>query len=125
MDPRNTWIANHEGSRLVLPVADLAQHMLDAICYYALDGRVIYDDIAKKPIPGIEKFPDVIANPNNVVPLSFLEVMAAAESSAEISMSCYAGAIMLQAIGLGGWTFDGMDCGWPYLVQAETQNFLA
>src|SRR3712207_9144289 len=27
MDPHNTWIANHEGSTLVLPVADLAQHM--------------------------------------------------------------------------------------------------
>jgi hypothetical protein len=44
MDPHNTWIANHEGSTLVLPVADLAQHMLGAIWYYALDGRVINDD---------------------------------------------------------------------------------
>src|SRR5688500_4788209 len=59
MDPHNTWIANHEGSTLVLPVADLAQHMLGAIWYYALDERVIYDDIAKKPIPGLEKFPNV------------------------------------------------------------------
>jgi hypothetical protein len=46
MDPHNTWIANHEGSTLILPVVDLAQHMLDGIWYYALDGRVIYDDIA-------------------------------------------------------------------------------
>jgi hypothetical protein len=109
MDPHNTWIANHEGSTLILPVADLAQHTLDAIWYYALDGRVIYDDIAKKPIPGTERFPDVIANTNNIVPLSFLEMMSMAECSAEISMSCYAGALMLQAMGLGGWAFDGMD----------------
>ena len=44
IDPHNTWIANHEGSTLILPVVDLAQHMLGAIWYYALDGRVINDD---------------------------------------------------------------------------------
>ena len=117
MDPHNTWIANHEGSTLILPVIDLAQHFLDAIWYYALDGKVVYDDIAKKPIPGLEKFPNVIANPNDVVPLSFLELMAVAECSAEISMSCYAGALMLQAMGLGGWAFDGMD--WMVILGAS------
>ena len=117
MDPHNTWIANHEGSTLILPVVDLAQHMLDGIWYYALDGRVIYDDIAKKPIPGIDKFPSVIANPNDVIPLSFLEMMSIAECSAEISMSCYAGALMLQAMGLGGWVFDGMD--WMAILGAS------
>ena len=116
MDPHNTWIANHEGSTLVLPVADMAQHTLDGIWYYALDGKVIYDDIAKKPIPGVEKFPNVIANQNNVVPLSFLEMMSMAECSAEISMSCYAGALILQAMGLGGWAFDGMD--WMVILGA-------
>jgi hypothetical protein len=117
MDPHNTWIANHEGSTLVLPVADLAQHMLGAIWYYALDGRVIYDDIAKKPIPGLEKFPNVVPDPNKIVPLSFLETMAVAECSAEISMSCYAGALMLQALGLGSWAFDGMD--WMVVLGAS------
>jgi hypothetical protein len=117
MDPHNTWIANHEGSTLILPVVDLAQHFLDAIWYYALDGKVVYDDIAKKPIPGLEKFPNVIANPNDVVPLSFLELMTIAECSAEISMSCYAGALMLQAMGLGGWAFDGMD--WMVILGAS------
>jgi hypothetical protein len=117
MDPHNTWIANHEGSTLVLPVVDLAQHMLDGIWYYALDGRVIYDDIGKKPIPGVEKFPNVIADPNKIVPLSFLEMMSVAECSAEISMSCYSGALMLQAMGLGGWAFDGMD--WMVILGAS------
>ena len=118
MDPHNTWIANHEGSTLVLPVTDLAQHTLDAIWYYALDGRAVFDDMAKKPIPGVEKFRSVIPNPNSmVVPLSFIEMMSMAECAAEISMSCYAGALMLQAIGLGGWAFDGMD--WMVILGAS------
>jgi hypothetical protein len=41
-----------------------------------------------------------------VVPLSFLEMMSVAEWSAEISMSCCTGSLMLQAMGLGGWAFD-------------------
>ena len=43
--------------------------------------------------------------------------MAVAECSAEISMSCYAGALMLQAMGLGSWTFDGMD--WMVVLGAS------
>jgi hypothetical protein len=43
--------------------------------------------------------------------------MSMAECAAEISMSCYAGALMLQAIGLGGWAFDGMD--WMVVLGAS------
>ncbi len=32
-----------------------------------------------------------------------------AELTAELSTSCYAGALMLQAMGLGGWMFNGID----------------
>jgi hypothetical protein len=49
MDPHNAWIANHEGSTLVLPVVDLAQHMLDAIWYLCARWQVVFNDIAKKP----------------------------------------------------------------------------
>jgi hypothetical protein len=44
-------------------------------------------------------------------------MMAAAECSAEISISCYAGALMLQAMALGSWTFDGMD--WMVVLGAS------
>ena len=43
--------------------------------------------------------------------------MAVAECSAEISISCYAGASMLQAMGFGGWAFDGMD--WMAILGAS------
>ena len=32
-----------------------------------------------------------------------------AEVTVELGTSCYAGALMLQAMGLGGWMFDGID----------------
>ena len=38
MEGHNTWIANHEGSTFVIPVGDLAQHVLATICYFTQNG---------------------------------------------------------------------------------------
>jgi hypothetical protein len=53
MEEHDTWIANHEGSTLIIPTGDLAQHVLSAICYYTINP--IYDDIARKQIPGLDR----------------------------------------------------------------------
>jgi hypothetical protein len=108
VEAHNTWVANQPGTLLVIPVGDLAQHVLLAICYMLQNGLVLTDDINKRPIPGIEKFKDIV-DPNNVWPITFLEQWSMAEVTAELSTSCYAGALMLQAMGLGGWMFNGID----------------
>jgi len=107
MEGHNTWIANHKGSTLIIPVGDLAQHMLSTICFYTQNGFPIYDDIKKKPIPGIEKFNNIL-DVNKTLPLTFMEQYSLTELTAELSTSCYAGVLMLQAMGLGGWMFDGI-----------------
>lgn len=93
---------------MVIPVADLAQHHLAYICYLVQNGYGIYDDINRRSIPGLERFRNLI-NTGDPLPLSLLEQVSLAECSAELSMSCYAGALMLQAMGLGGWMFDGLN----------------
>lgn len=107
IEAHNTWVVNHPGTLLVIPVADLAQHMLLGLCYFLQNNYVLYDDINKRPIPGIEKFSDIV-DPNNYIPLTMVEQMMLTEVTAELSISCYAGALMLQAMGLGGWMFDGV-----------------
>jgi hypothetical protein len=72
MEGHNTWIANHEGSTLVIPVGDLAQHTLSAILYYTVNHLPIFDDIVKKQIPGIDKY-DKIVDTKNPIPLTYLE----------------------------------------------------
>jgi len=109
MEGHNTWIANHKGSTLIIPVGDLAQHMLANICFYTQNGFVLYDDIAGKPIFGLEKFSNKVIDVNKTLPLTFMEQYSLAELTAEISTSCYAGVLMLQAMGLGGWMYDGID----------------
>lgn len=108
IEAHNTWVVNQPGTLLVMPVADLAQHVLLNLCYMLQNGLVLYDDINGAAIPGIEKFKSIV-DVNNVWPITFVEQWSLAEVSAELSMACYAGALMLQAMGLGGWMFNGLD----------------
>lgn len=107
-EAHNTWVVNQPGTFLVIPVGDLAQHVLLMLCYMLQNGIVLMDDINRRPIPGIERFRNIV-DINNTWPLTFVEQTCMAELSAELSMSCYAGALMLQAMGLGGWMFDGLN----------------
>lgn len=108
IEGHNLWIANAPGSLLVIPVGDLAQVALLALCYYLQNGFIIRDDINDQGIPGIDRFGG-LADLDNPLPLSFVEQWCLGELVTELSCSCYAGALMLQAMGLGGWLFNGMN----------------
>ena len=118
VEAHNTWVVNRPGTLLVIPVADLAQHVLLALCYFLQNGAVIRDDVHNCPIPGIEKFKNIV-NVEQTWPLTFVEQWSLTEVTAELSTSCYAGALMLQAMGLGGWMFNGMD---PFSVLGASGN---
>jgi hypothetical protein len=108
VEGHNTWVANAPGSLLIFPVGDLAQHTLLNLAFYAQNGFAIYDDINKRPIPGVEAFADIV-DVNNPYPLSFLDQYSLAELSAELAIGPFAGHLLLQALGLGGWIYDGID----------------
>jgi len=107
IEMHNPWCVNVPGSTLIIPVADLAQHHIAVLCYLVQNGACIFDDVNKNPIPGMEKF-SALVDVKNPYPLTYVEQLSLAEVTAELSTACYAGALMLQAIGLGGWMFDGI-----------------
>jgi hypothetical protein len=108
MEGHNTWCVNVPGSLLVIPVADIAQHMLAILCFLAQNGYCLYDDVNRRTVPGTERFTGLV-DVDQPLPLTFIEQYALTEATAELATSCYAGALMLQAMGLGGWMFDGID----------------
>jgi len=118
VEAHNTWVANQPGTLLVIPVADLAQHVLLGLCYLLQNGYVITDDIHQRSIPGIEQF-QPLWDPDKVWPLTLLEQIALTEITAECATSCFAGALMLQAMGLGGWMFNGID---PFSMLGASGN---
>jgi hypothetical protein len=117
-EAHNTWVANHPGTFLVIPVGDLSQHVLLNLCYMLQNGLVLTDDIHRRPVPGIDKFKGIV-DTNNTWPLTFVDQWSMAELTAELSTSCYAGTLMLQAMGLGGWLFNGLD---PFAVLGASGN---
>ncbi|HET9999255.1 MAG TPA: hypothetical protein VFQ36_00065 [Ktedonobacteraceae bacterium] len=108
MEGHNTWVANRPGSLLVIPVGDVAQHALANLCFFAQNGYCIYDDVNRRRIPGLEKFADMV-DVENPLPLTFLDQYSHTECTAELSTATYAGMLMQQAMGLGGWMFNGID----------------
>lgn len=118
MEGHNTWCANAPGSTLIIPVADLAQHMVATLCYYVQNGHGLYDDRHRQRIPGLDRFRRLI-DVDSPLPLTAIEQLALAECTAELSAACYAGMLMLQAMGLGGWMYDGID---PLTVLGASGN---
>jgi hypothetical protein len=107
-EAHNTWVFNKPSTLLVIPVGDLSQHVLLNLCYMLQNGLVLYDDIHKRAIPGIEQFKGIV-DVKKVWPLTFVEQWSLSELTVELGTSCYAGTLMLQAMGLGGWMFNGID----------------
>jgi hypothetical protein len=108
MEGHNTWCVNRPGSTLIIPVADIAQHAIAGLCFLMQNGYCIYDDVNRERIPGMEKFRDLV-DVENPFPLTFFDQYMLTEATVELGTCCYAGMLMLQALGLGGWMFDGLD----------------
>lgn len=117
-EAHNTWVFNKPSTLNVIPVGDLAQHVLLNICYMLQNGFVLHDDINKRPIPGIGQFAGMV-DVTNVWPITFMEQVSLSELTVELGTSCYAGVLMLQAMGLGGWMFNGVD---PFVVLGASGN---
>jgi hypothetical protein len=108
MAGHNIWIANHPGSLLAFPVADLAEHVMSILWFYAANGYVVFDDVNRRNIPGTERFSS-LPHADEPVPLTFVEQYTLSEASAELSTAANTGVLTLQAMGLGGWMYDGLD----------------
>ncbi|HEV2999132.1 MAG TPA: hypothetical protein VGW75_00230 [Solirubrobacteraceae bacterium] len=108
LEGHNTWCVNVPGSLLVMPVADLAQHCIAGLCFLAQNGYALRDDVHGRTVPGVERFPHLV-DVDEGFPLTYFEQYMLAEATAELATACYAGVLTLQAMGLGGWMFDGVD----------------
>jgi hypothetical protein len=89
-------------------VADIAQHMLAILCFLTQNGYAVFDDVHGREIPGLERFRSPV-DVDAPFPLTSSEQYALTEATAELATCCYAGVLVLQAMGLGGWMFDGID----------------
>lgn len=108
MEGHNIWSANVPGSTLIMPVADLAQHVILYLLYLVQNGTGIFDDVNGCPIPGLERYAHRL-DLESAYPMTYLEKEALTDVAVEMGTACHNGALMLQALGLGGWMFTGIN----------------
>ncbi len=118
MDGHNTWCANVPGSTLIIPVADVAQHLIAVLCFMVQNGSCIHDNVHGERIAGLEHFRHLV-DVDNPAPLTEIEQGTLTMCTAELATACYAGMLMLQVMGLGGWMFTGLD---TYAVLGASGN---
>jgi hypothetical protein len=108
MEGHNIWIGNHPGSLLAFPVADLAEHLMENLWFFAANGYPVFDDVHGRTVPGVQRFSS-LPHADDPIPLSFVEQYTLTETSAELAIATNNGVLALQAMGLGGWTYDGLN----------------
>ena len=92
----------------MIPIADIAQHAIANLCFFTQNGYSIYDDVNGERVPGMQRFSSLV-DVDEPLPLTFLEQYSITEATAELATSAFAGTLVLQAMGLGGWMFDGIE----------------
>lgn len=110
MSPHNRWNANVEGSTVFFPVADVAQQFLGFLSPWAQLGMALYDDRATRFAGELEPyFESGLLDRDKPIPLTYLDRYVFSTTATELGIMGHNMVLALQAMGLGGWLFTGMN----------------
>lgn len=106
----NLWMANRAGSTLFMPIADAAEQVLALMAMVIGNGNVIVDDEAGRPAGALEPFiRSGLLDGEKRVPLSVFLQMAYEANTSELAFMGHNIVLAMQAVGLGGLYFNGMN----------------
>jgi hypothetical protein len=108
--PPNLWWANKPGSTLFMPVGDAAEECLGIMALMVRHGVMVIDHETGAPAGKLEPFvKSGLLNPKKRFPLSELQATVYESLAMELAFKGHNIVLMLQAMGLGGLFFNGMD----------------
>lgn len=106
----NLWMANAPGSTLFMPVGDASEQVLGLMAMALGNGNVLVDDIAGRPAGDLAPFiRSGLLQEGKRVPLSVLQQMAYEANVAELAFIGHNIVLSMQAMGLGGLYFNGLN----------------
>jgi hypothetical protein len=109
MEP-NFWMANAPGSTLFMPVGDVSEQLLGILAIFLANGYVIRDDMAKRPAGDLAPFVrSGLLDEERAFPLSVLELSTYEANTMELAFMGHNMVLALQAMGLGGLFFNGVN----------------
>jgi hypothetical protein len=106
----NLWMANAPGSTLFMPIGDASEQVLALLAMAMGNGNVIMDDDVGRPAGDLAPFVrSGLLDDTKRVPLSVLQQMAYEANCAELAFMGHNIVLTLQAMGLGGLYFNGLN----------------
>jgi hypothetical protein len=106
----NLWVGNAPGSTLLMPVSDLSETCLAVFAILIGSGYWIFDDRAKLPAGKLDPFyKSGLLDEDKAVPISFVEQLLLTSGASELAMMCHNAVLVMQAMGLGGWFYNGLN----------------
>ena len=108
--PPNSWMANAPGSTLFMPVGDASEQVLGLLAMALANGNVIFDDRLGRVAGELDEFVRTgLLDDAKRTPLSVLQQMAYEANTAELSFMGHNIVLTMQAMGLGGLFFNGVN----------------
>lgn len=106
----NLWWANAPASSLFMPVSDASEQMLGLLTIFVENGHLIVDDDLGRPAGDLAPFVrSGLLDEDDPFPLSILENAAHETSCAELAFMAHNMVLTMQAMGLGGLYFSGLN----------------
>ncbi len=108
--PPNLWWANKPGSTIFMPVADAAEECLGILALMIRHGVMVVDHETGKPAGNLQSFINSgLLDVEKKFPLSELQTIVSEGVSMALACKGHNMVLMLQAMGLGGLFFAGID----------------
>jgi hypothetical protein len=106
----NLWMANAPGSTLFMPIGDASEQMLALMALSLSNGNVLMDDETGKPAGNLAPYiKSGLLNDSKHIPLSVMHQMAYEAVCSELAFMSHNMVLSLQAMGLGGLYFSGLN----------------
>ena len=117
MDAHNFWNANRPGTTLFIPIVDLTQQLLEFLAIQMAAGVVPWDPMRNQPCGNLERFiRSGLLDSRQQASIVDIEQSALTTGAIELGLICQNIVLVMQAMGLGGWMFTGLNA--PSLLGA-------
>jgi hypothetical protein len=106
----NIWMANAPGSMFMMPMGDASEEFLGLLAVFVGHGYLIVDEQAGRPAGDLAPFiRSGLLDERKPFPVSMLQQITYEANCAEVSFMAHNVALTLQAMGLGGLYYTGLN----------------
>jgi hypothetical protein len=106
----NHWNANRPGTTLFISIVDMTQQVLDFLAIFLAGGIIPWDPVRDRPCGDLDRFVAAgLLDERKRMSIVDIEQYVLATGAIELGLICQNIVLLLQAMGLGGWMYTGIN----------------